>query len=259
MTTTDKSRADALTDLLPCPFCGSAASLNSDHIDYFVLCDTCSGEGPRLQSPTGNHEASKRGAIAAWNARAPVETMSADALKTIAEFPITDPANMDALNMRKIAADAIAAPVEQHEAAPIPMLLFCPRCGEQHIDAPEEHEYDAGLSTRMEVSWTNPPHRSHRCHACYCSWRPADVATIGVASIETRGKEDTWTAEQGSIADVDLAAFERPAPSAPLEGTGNGADERAMFNTRITQRIIVGSTVFEKGVEMKYVLAALER
>ncbi|WP_249220701.1 hypothetical protein [Burkholderia cenocepacia] len=42
----------------------------------------------------------------------------ADALKTIAEFPVTDPANMDALNMRKIAADAIAAPVEQHEAAP---------------------------------------------------------------------------------------------------------------------------------------------
>jgi Lar family restriction alleviation protein len=56
----------------PCPFCGSSASLNSDHVDFFVMCDTCSGKGPRLQSPTGNHEASKRGAVEAWNKRAAI-------------------------------------------------------------------------------------------------------------------------------------------------------------------------------------------
>ncbi|WP_175878852.1 hypothetical protein [Burkholderia sp. BCC0097] len=47
------------------------------------------------------------------------KVIRADALRTIAEFPITDPANMDALNMRKIAYDALAAsPVEQPAAAP---------------------------------------------------------------------------------------------------------------------------------------------
>lgn len=104
--------------------------------------------------------------------------------------------------------------VEQHEAAPIPMLLFCPQCGEQHIDAPEEREHDAGLSTIMRVDWTNPPHRSHLCSSCQCIWRPADVATVGVASIESRGKADTWTAEQGSIADIDLAAQPESAAAA---------------------------------------------
>jgi predicted RNA-binding Zn-ribbon protein involved in translation (DUF1610 family) len=79
-------------------------------------------------------------------------------------------------------------------AAPIDMLLFCPNCGTQHIDAPEEHERDEGLSVRMDVSWTNPPHRSHLCHACECIWRPADVPTNGVAAITTKGKADTWLA-----------------------------------------------------------------
>lgn len=63
--------------------------------------------------------------------------------------------------------------------APIPMLLFCPVCGVQHVD---EAEPDTG--------WTNPPHRSHLCHACRHVWRPSDVPTTGVATLETRGSRD---------------------------------------------------------------------
>jgi hypothetical protein len=66
-------------------------------------------------------------------------------------------------------------------AAPIPMVLHCPRCDQQHIDAPVP-----------AIGWTNPPHRSHLCHGCGCIWRPADLPTIGVAAIATRGKADTW-------------------------------------------------------------------
>lgn len=70
---------------------------------------------------------------------------------------------------------------------PVPMLLFCPECGTQHIDAPEEPV------DNMDVKvWTNPPHRSHLCHNCNCIWRPADVPTVGVASINTRGAADNW-------------------------------------------------------------------
>lgn len=70
---------------------------------------------------------------------------------------------------------------------PLPMLLFCPACGHQHIDAPEP-----------ERDWTNPPHRSHLCSRCGCIWRPADVATTGVERIRTQGKVDTWSVGDGA-------------------------------------------------------------
>ncbi|MDN7913726.1 hypothetical protein [Burkholderia cepacia] len=86
----------------------------------------------------------------------------------------------------------------------IDMLLFCPKCGEQHVDAP-----DADAHTHAdghESMWTNPPHRSHLCHACGTIWRPADVPTNGVASIQTRGKADTWDGKPEPRAEVTDAA-----------------------------------------------------
>jgi hypothetical protein len=86
-----------------------------------------------------------------------------------------------------------------NELNPIPMLLFCPKCNTQHIDMPEYHyEADAsiGLQIKPVVDWTNPPHRSHLCHKCGTIWRPADVATTGVKTIETRGKADTWPGDK---------------------------------------------------------------
>jgi hypothetical protein len=65
--------------------------------------------------------------------------------------------------------------------APIPMVLWCPACGTQHIDSPSE-------------GWDNPPHRSHLCGSCGCIWRPADVATVGVEATATRGSADNWPA-----------------------------------------------------------------
>jgi len=69
---------------------------------------------------------------------------------------------------------------------PVPMILFCPNCGLQHIDRPE------GI-------WMNPPHRSHLCGGCGHSWRPADVPTTGVADINTRGKADSTVIIRGSM------------------------------------------------------------
>lgn len=62
---------------------------------------------------------------------------------------------------------------------PIPMMLHCPACGFQHVDAESD-------------GWKNPPHRSHRCSACGCIWRPADVATVGVDAVATKGLSDNW-------------------------------------------------------------------
>lgn len=77
--------------------------------------------------------------------------------------------------MRPALQAAIAA------QGPLPMVLHCPRCHLQHIDAPDERTPD----------WKNPPHRSHLCHGCGLIWRPADVPTIGVDSTRTAGKSDT--------------------------------------------------------------------
>lgn len=63
---------------------------------------------------------------------------------------------------------------------PIPMVLYCPFCGVQHVDTPEP---DRG--------WTNPPHRSHLCHSCENVWRPADVPTTGVRAVATSGTADS--------------------------------------------------------------------
>lgn len=69
--------------------------------------------------------------------------------------------------------------------APIDMVLHCPNCGLQHIDAP-------GMNSEFDDhTWDNPPHRSHLCHRCGHIWRPADVATNGVAAVKTRGKNDS--------------------------------------------------------------------
>ncbi len=52
-------------------------------------------------------------------------------------------------------------------ATPTPVIVYCPRCGAQHVDAPHG-------------DWTNPPHRSHECQTCKLVWRVADVPTAGV-------------------------------------------------------------------------------
>lgn len=81
---------------------------------------------------------------------------------------------------------------------PIPMVLYCPMCGVQHIDAPEPERleaFDSGAAIEYirKPAWANPPHKSHLCHACGTVWRPADVCTTGIEAVATKGKADTWT------------------------------------------------------------------
>ena len=50
-------------------------------------------------------------------------------------------------------------------AGPIPMLLWCPECGERHID-------EGRFATKV--------HHTHACQECGNVWRPAVVPTVGV-------------------------------------------------------------------------------
>jgi hypothetical protein len=111
------------------------------------------------------------------------------------EEPDGDPHGECAAEIRRLQA-ALARPID--------MVLFCPDCGLQHIDAPEpimmappgfEHAYTAlGATIVGEMNpgrWRNPPHRSHLCVGCGHIWRPADVPTNGVAAVKTQGMADS--------------------------------------------------------------------
>ena len=97
---------------------------------------------------------------------------------------------MDVDNPRQAIADIA-------KSQPIDMVLHCPSCHTQHIDLPEGQfvpGFAAGESLewcKQHGLWTNPPHRSHLCHACGHIWRPADVCTNGVAAAQTHGKNDS--------------------------------------------------------------------
>lgn len=47
---------------------------------------------------------------------------------------------------------------------PVQMLLWCPSCGDRHIDVGE-------FATKV--------HHTHACQSCGMVWRPAVVATVG--------------------------------------------------------------------------------
>lgn len=76
--------------------------------------------------------------------------------------------------------NARIAELEDLNKKPVDILLYCPKCGFQHIDRPDENDPD----------WDNPPHVSHLCRNCGHVWRPSDVYTNGVESIQTKGKKD---------------------------------------------------------------------
>lgn len=86
------------------------------------------------------------------------------------------------------ARETAASVIRVVQAAPVPMILYCPACGTQHIDAPSP---GADLGEISFQKWDNPPHRSHLCGACGHIWRPADVPTTGVHEIKTKGKNDS--------------------------------------------------------------------
>jgi hypothetical protein len=90
--------------------------------------------------------------------------------------------------MRKCAYANPATPGRE----PVAMLLYCPRCQMQHVDAADtEEEYTRKLheSAWWELGgekparWTNPPHATHTCKGCGLNWRPSNAPTVGVAAI----------------------------------------------------------------------------
>ena len=129
---------------------------------------------------------------------------------------------------RRYSPPTISAP------QPIDMVLHCPKCGVQHIDAPDRTQAKRG--DRGWEEWDNPPHRSHLCHGCGHIWRPADVPTNGVAAVKTAGK-----------ADSPLSA---PPPA-------QGVQDDSLLRHKLMVLIIRAESRREGTVDVEHVRAAL--
>lgn len=65
---------------------------------------------------------------------------------------------------------------------PIPMLIWCPECGERHID---------------EGEFATKSHHTHACQGCGHVWRPAIVPTVGVRFLPGFKNEPTHQPDRG--------------------------------------------------------------
>lgn len=114
---------------------------------------------------------------------------------------------------------------------PIDMVLHCPKCGWQHIDAEETKNHQWVFPTAPPDLWNNPPHRSHLCHGCGHIWRPADVPTNGVVAVKTKGRSDSPLRDA-----FDCLARDRdPLASRKTELEREVERLRALINTPQTQ------------------------
>lgn len=112
-------------------------------------------------------------------------------------------------NRDKQAAALLAADAQAGEEA-VDMVLYCPKCHTQHIDAPKACDMGVGCDDYGNTcyakahgqpercpAWTNPPHKSHLCHGCGHIWRPSDTPTNGVARTQSGKDNDTAPAVGG--------------------------------------------------------------
>ncbi len=135
----------------------------------------------------------------------------------------------DAANDLLSAAALLLAPQPPiTKDAPIDMVLYCPKCGMQHVDADESQELSIGgtlESGTVRIGWDNPPHRSHLCHGCGHVWRPSDHPTNGVArtvsgkDADTQPSKDAPVPAQDGVEEIraKLAKFiadQKPTPAA---------------------------------------------
>ncbi len=205
--------------LKPCPFCGGNPvgphmSLTLGSYKAYYQCSSCAAKHSSSGRIYGLRNASKTVAYASavehWNRRsppAPADEAAADIGHTAgiraavgvtpemvaaawAEYDKPRPGKSLNEVMRAVLQAALSIPVAP---SPIDLILHCPACHLQHIDAPEGHlawEGNPPEPSHEVMTWENPPHRSHLCHGCGFIWRPADVPTNGVAAVKTKGKMD---------------------------------------------------------------------
>lgn len=105
-----------------------------------------------------------------------VKTLAAETLEWRCVYRDHDPAKIGAIDAVTVTASAavVEAADRPRDAVmmsaddmptPIPLLLWCPGCGERHID---------------RGRFATHPHHTHACQHCGMVWRPSIRPTVGV-------------------------------------------------------------------------------
>lgn len=100
---------------------------------------------------------------AAYAAEAPIDTLAL--LASHAALQAEVERLRDSVSWRRVAERCEQEKLSARESAAREMLLWCPSCGERHIDEPP-----------FDVK----PHHTHACQNCGMCWRPAVCNTVGV-------------------------------------------------------------------------------
>lgn len=157
-------------ELKPCPFCGGEAAIESKGTARQSMVIVCENCGAVVES--GDVHGMTPPSNYKWNRRY-------DAART-----------------------------DEWTDKPQDVVLFCPKCKEQHIDKAEPDvcelcgddqkthgtNRDVGILCDVFTPWLNRPHKKHRCHSCNHVWRAAAFPTNGVAEIP-----DKQTAEASEV------------------------------------------------------------
>lgn len=56
-------------------------------------------------------------------------------------------------------------PEVEMEVVPLSLEMYCPKCGEQHVD---------------EGEWSTREHKTHQCQSCMHEWKPFLVPSFGI-------------------------------------------------------------------------------
>jgi len=234
MTTTDNSRADALTDEQIATLKQTALAVTPQDIDSaerienrpdgsYLTCPACEGEGSiPFEADYCNYDHIAIGVQFYGIGTAPGAAE--------AYFRAASPANILALLARLERAESAlaASPVEQHERVTAKSALAAIETFEivgENNDSREPNADDRFILTEFiaHAFGGYPVEQHEAAPAEHDVNQLLEAAALG---LERAGMLDSMRIVRG----MKPGYPKQPAPSAPLEGTGNGADERDVLN-----------------------------
>lgn len=130
------------------------------------------------------------------------------------------------LNLRPpnvLCAACLDVAYRRDEPPPERLVLFCPKCGGQHVDQGE---------------WAKRVHRTHLCEHCGELWRPRPHTTVGV------------TAPPGWLAERDLQRSEDGWNSFPSSTSTVVADQLDAFDKLVTKVDFDFKAAYQRTVEL---------
>lgn len=150
--------------MLLCPKCGNKRCPHASNHNLACTASNEPGQPGSIYEALAGSVAAVSAVEALLAAKAEIDMTPVD-LSELETLTTVDGRGMVALHEPVFRALLRASRASMGDG-PIPMFLTCPKCNVRHID---------------EGEFATKPHHTHSCQGCGLTWRPAVVATVGVA------------------------------------------------------------------------------